>query len=144
MRGFVPAPGSPPFASIEDLSGGCFCGEVRCHIVPKPVMQLFCYCNDCRRLYGTDGYAGYMVKNEDFVLTAGAPTAHTKVSKEGRAVVRHFCGTCGSTLYGQTAFDLVSILAGTLDTPKAFVPTTCVFTEDAPTWARLPDCSRPH
>ncbi|MEL6734754.1 MAG: GFA family protein, partial [Pseudomonadota bacterium] len=117
---------------VEVLEGGCFCGEVRYRITGKAVMQIMCFCNDCLSTAGTDGYAGFMVKSEDFKLTKGLPSTFEKVSKEGRKVTKCFCGTCGSNLWGVTSFGLTSIAAGTLDNPDAFRPNKKVFVQNAP------------
>ncbi|KLN61878.1 hypothetical protein WH96_06275 [Kiloniella spongiae] len=123
----------------EIIEGGCFCKEIRYKITGPAVLQLLCFCQDCLAISGTDGYAGYMVKETDFQLTSGTPTVHTKTSKENRKVHRHFCGTCGSNLWGQTEFGLISVAAGSLDAPNLFKPTKKVFTSQAPIWARIPD-----
>ncbi len=123
----------------KELLGGCFCGKVRYTITGEPVLQLFCYCKDCRSITGTDGWAGYLVKDSDFRVLEGTPTIHEKTSKEGRVVKQSFCGICGSNLWGQTEFGLVSVAAGTLDDPNAFKPTKSVFVADAPHWARIPE-----
>ena len=121
------------------IEGGCFCGEIRYQITGEPVIQLYCFCEDCLSIIGTDGYAGYMVKDADFLLTNGSPSTHKKLSKHGRTVKRHFCGTCGTNLWGQTEIGLVSVAAGTLDDRSVFKPTKKVFFHDAPEWARVPD-----
>ena len=121
------------------MEGGCFCGEIRYETSGDPVIQLYCYCADCLAITGTDGYAGYMVKNEDFAVIRGTPRIHDKIAKDGRTVIRHFCGTCGSNLWGQTEFGLISVAAGTLDDPGQFNPTSKAFAHDAPKWARIPE-----
>ena len=121
------------------LEGGCFCGKIRYQISGDPVLQLYCYCKDCLAITGTDGYAGYMVKNENFSLIEGNPRTHEKIAKDGRTVKRHFCGTCGSNLWGETEFGLISVAAGTLDNPDEFSPSCKAFAHDAPKWARIPD-----
>lgn len=123
----------------KTLEGGCFCGEIRYQITGEPVLQHYCFCSDCLSITGTDGYAGYMVKNEDFSLIKGLPRTHDKISKEGQILKRHFCGTCGSNLWGKTEFGLTNVSAGSLDDPSVFKPTKKVFAHDAPNWARVPD-----
>ena len=118
--------------------GGCFCGAVRYEIIGQSEVELFCFCTDCQKITGTDGYAGYMVKTNDFRLISGEPVVHEKTSKEGRIVKRHFCGKCGSNLWGVTEFGLTSVSAGTLDDSSVFAPTKKVFVHDAPSWARVP------
>lgn len=122
----------------KKITGKCFCGEIKYRITGAPILQLFCFCKDCRSITGTDGYAGYMVKQSDFHLLTGTPSIHEKISKQGRTVKRHFCRICGSNLWGQTEFGLISVAAGTLDDPNEFKPTKKVFTHDAPGWARIP------
>ncbi|WP_300074476.1 GFA family protein [uncultured Ruegeria sp.] len=122
----------------QSLEGGCFCGEVRYRITGVAVLQLMCFCRDCLSMTGTDGYAGYMIKSEDLQLLKGKPRTFEKTSKEGRIVIKNFCGTCGSSLCGQTSFGLTSIAAGSLDDPDQFKPTKKVFVKDAPNWARIP------
>ena len=122
----------------EEISGGCFCGEIGYEITGDPAIQLFCFCSDCLAMLVTDGFAGLMINDADFKHVKGSPTKFEKISKEGRTVVRHFCGTCGSTLWGQTEFGLVSLAAGSLDDPSLFKPTHKVFAQDAPDWARVP------
>lgn len=119
--------------------GRCFCGEIRYQISGDPVIQLYCYCTDCLAITGTDGYAGYMVKNEDSSLVNEKPKTHDKIAKDGRTVGRHFCGTCGSNLWVQTEFRLISVAAGTLDEPSQFMPSRKAFAHDVPKWARIPD-----
>ena len=123
----------------DKTTGGCFCGAVRYELTGDAVLQLLCFCRDCLKNAGTDGYAGYMVKEADFHLTSGNPTVHTKTSKGRRKVHRHFCGICGSNLWGVTEFGLISVSAGTLDNPDLFKPAKKVFTSDAPHWARIPE-----
>lgn len=121
------------------IRGGCFCGAVRYGITGDAELQLFCFCSDCQKITGTDGYAGYMVKNSNFKITKGSPSVHEKTSKEGRVVRRNFCGNCGSNLWGVTEFGLTSVSAGTLDDTSNFKPSKKVFVHDAPAWARVPD-----
>ncbi len=122
----------------QPIEGGCYCGEIRYRIAGEPIIQLMCFCDDCLSMTGTDGYAGYMVNSEDLQLLKGKPQTFEKISKEGRPVIKSFCGTCGSNLWGVTSFGLTSIAAGTLDEPNRFHPTKKVFVKDAPHWARIP------
>jgi hypothetical protein len=121
------------------LLGGCLCGSVRYRVTSAPVLSLLCFCKDCRATAGTDGYAGMMIPDTAFEQLSGATTTHTRGSRSGRSVVRHFCTTCGSNLWGETELGLVSVAAGTLDDPDVFVPTRAVFLADAPSWARIPE-----
>ena len=50
------------------IGGGCLCGAVRYSVSGEPVVQLYCYCTDCRKVSGTDGYAAYVVHRDDLSL----------------------------------------------------------------------------
>jgi hypothetical protein len=54
-------------------TGGCFCRTIRYAVSGEPVLQLHCFCADCLAIVGTDGYAGYMVNEDDFLITEGTP-----------------------------------------------------------------------
>lgn len=123
----------------RSLEGGCLCRDVRYRVTAPPVLSLLCYCRDCLATSGTDGYAGMMVEEAYFEQLCGETTSHSRGAKSGRTVIRHFCSTCGSNLWGQTELGLVSVAAGTLDDPDAFEPTKAVFVADAPSWASIPD-----
>ena len=123
----------------DNVTGGCFCGAIRYTASGEPVLQLICYCKDCLATCGTAGYAGYMVKEKDFSVTKGKPISHTRSGQKGRSVHRHFCGECGSNLFGVTELGLISVAAGSLDNPAIFQPTKKVFVSDAPHWANIPE-----
>ena len=124
----------------EDMvEGGCLCGQVRYRVLGAPVLSLYCYCRDCLSVAGTDGYAGMMVQESEFDHFLGRTSVHTRGSRSGRAVDRHFCPECGSNLWGVTQLGLVSVAAGTLDDPDSFVPAKAVFVSPAPAWARIPE-----
>ncbi len=123
---------------MTKATGGCYCGEIRYELSGEAELQLFCFCEDCRKFCGTDGYAGYMVLDDNFKHTRGTPTQHRTISAEGRTVTRNFCSVCGSLCWGATELGLTSVAAGTLDDPDIFQPSMNVFEEQAPHWARIP------
>jgi hypothetical protein len=126
-----------PSCPTTNHGGECYCGDIRYRISGEPVIQLYCFCEDCHSIAGTDGYhTGYMVKESDFHLTRGTPATHEELSKEGRTIKRHYCPNCGSHLWAQTDLGLLSVSAGTFDDPGVFHSTKKVFVHDAPDWAR--------
>ena len=80
------------------VEGGCLCGAIRYSISGEPVVQLYCYCSDCRKVSGTDGYAAYVVSRDDLTLEQGQPVGYSVTAKSGRTNTRNFCGSCGSRL----------------------------------------------
>ena len=99
------------------IQGGCLCGAVRYSIVGEPVFQLYCYCTDCRRVSGTDGYAAYVVQRSDLTLDQGEPTSFSVTAKSGRTNTRNFCGKCGSRLWADLELGFASVAGGSLDDP---------------------------
>ena len=120
------------------IQGGCLCGAVRYSIVREPVFQLYCYCTDCRRVSGTDGYAAYVVQRSDLTLDQGEPTSFSVTAKSGRTNTRNFCGKCGSRLWADLELGLASVAGGSLDDPEVFQPTMVHCENDAPSWGRVP------
>ena len=120
------------------IQGGCLCGAVRYSIVGEPVFQLSCYCRDCRRVSGTDGYAAYVVQRSDLTLEQGEPTSFSVTAKSGRTNTRNFCGKCGSRLWADLELGFASVAGGSLDDPEVFQPTMAC-ENDAPSWGRVPE-----
>ena len=80
-----------------------------------------------------------MVNDSDFNLTSGKAISYERTSDEGRSVIVHFCGNCGSNLYANTELGITSIAAGSLDNPDKFTPSKKVYSKNAPHWARIPE-----
>ena len=78
--------------------GGCLCGAVRFSISGEPVVQLFCYCTDCRQVSGTDGYAAYVVQRADceaFKLAGDIDPTYAEAFATARAGgVEALCYSC--------------------------------------------------
>jgi hypothetical protein len=73
---------------------------------------------------------------EDFSVT-GEAKEYTSPSNRGAPTTRHFCGVCGSTVYGSGEREDVTVYAGTLDDPAAFVPRDQVFVRSRQAWAHI-------
>jgi hypothetical protein len=129
-----------PCCPVKIHAGGCYCGNIRYLVNGEPVIHLYCFCEECHSITGTDGYhSGYMVKESDFQLVSGTPSTHKELSKEGRMIKRHYCQACGCEIWAQTDLGLISVSASTFDDPTVCHSTKKVFVHDAPDWARIPD-----
>lgn len=96
------------------LSGGCNCGQVRYEIEGEPTRIGLCHCETCRKETGSAfSYFGVW------------PRAHTKITGEtrswsSRAGARHFCPSCGSSLFdAEDAHAEIEFKLGTLDGPPS-------------------------
>ncbi|MFC3816390.1 GFA family protein [Lysobacter sp. GCM10012299] len=97
-----------------------------------------CHCRDCQRASGSGGVPVLGVARSSFVSRGPIKQVRTK-GGSGHAAVRNFCMECGSLLYGtpESAPELVTIYAGTLDDPADFHPHDAIFVAHRPAWAKL-------
>jgi hypothetical protein len=107
-------------------TGGCLCGAVR-YAVGRPLRSVvLCHCAMCRRTHGH--VAAY---------TAAPKSALTMTESRGLkwyrssdAARRGFCAECGASVE-RVAGDLVSIAAGTLDTPTGLTTALQIYVDSA-------------
>lgn len=97
---------------MDQVTGGCLCGDVRITASGAPNRVGLCHCLDCRKHHGALFYAAAIFP-EDAVTVAGE-------TREYRG--RHFCPRCGSSVFAR-AGDEVEVHLGVLDAPDMFVPT---------------------
>ncbi|MDQ0316125.1 GFA family protein [Amorphus orientalis] len=96
---------------MEHHSGGCLCGRVRLAAAGRPYRVGLCHCLDCRKHHGALFYAA-------------AVFPETAVTIEGQThsyAGRHFCPTCGSSVFARSG-DEIEVYLGTFDAPDRFVP----------------------
>lgn len=96
---------------MSGVSGGCLCGAVRLVAVGEPLRVGICHCLDCRKHHGALFYAAAM-----FPAAAVTVTGSTN-SYRGR----HFCPTCGSSVFARTGEE-IEVHLGTIDAPSQFRP----------------------
>jgi len=73
-------------------------------------------------------------------LTCSGPVKQSRTpGGSGKPAVRNFCAECGSLLFGtpESAPELTTVYAGSLDDPALFRPREALFTAHRPDWARL-------
>ena len=74
--------------------GGCNCGQVRFEVSGDPLRIGVCYCLVCRKETGSLGNF-FAVWPSDQVLMTGE-TGSWRLTTDNR----HFCATCGSSVFG--------------------------------------------
>jgi len=75
----------------EQTTGGCLCGAVRFVATGEPTRVGLCHCLDCRNHSGTPFFAAAIFPAEAVTITGE--------TREYRN--RHFCPTCGSSVFGR-------------------------------------------
>ena len=124
--------------TVALLAGGCLCGAVRYRSTGPALFSVVCHCRDCQRASGTGGVPILGVPKPSFSCTG--PVKQSRVTGgSGRQAVRNFCRDCGSLLFGtpESAPEMVTLYAGSLDDPAAFSPTAALFAGQRPPWAKL-------
>lgn len=125
-----------PRRRLQELTGGCLCGEIRYRITPLAADVDFCHCEMCRRWSGAPVSAWAQVPVSQFRLTKGVATPYVS-SKSG---TRYFCPTCGASVF-MTDPDgtSVGIMLGTLDDTNALRPTAHGWWSARVSWLKLED-----
>jgi hypothetical protein len=125
---------------MKSLTGGCACGSVRYELSDTPILQMQCYCEDCRKASGSAFAEVMLVAADRFALSGKEPKYHSAKADSGRTMKRGFCGDCGSPvlIHRPETPQFAFIQAGSLDDPSAFVPSVAVFTSHAPATAPPP------
>lgn len=108
---------------MEKFTGGCLCGNVRIVATGRPNRVGICHCLDCRKHHGALFHASGI-----FPETAVTITGETQ-SYQGR----HFCPTCGSSVFSQTDAE-IEINLGSLDAPNQLRPSYELWTSRRETW----------
>ena len=108
---------------MQRFTGGCLCGKVRVVATGKPYRVGLCHCLDCRKhsgaVFGT------------FAIFAAADVTVTGTTAEYRG--RHFCPTCGSTVFGRSG-DEIEIAAGSFDAPSRVAPSYELWVRRRESW----------
>ena len=80
------------------ITGGCFCGELRyeADISGSPIG--ICHCRDCQIFSGSAFRMAVAVSPENFKVTKGTPKQFDKTAESGKIRRMLFCGECGTHL----------------------------------------------
>jgi hypothetical protein len=109
--------------SMDKLTGGCLCGDVRLVASGRPFRVGLCHCLDCRKHHGTFFHA-FAIFPEDAVTIEGETRAFAG---------RSFCPRCGSSVFGRTG-DEIEVGLGALDAPDQLTPTYELWTIRREAW----------
>lgn len=97
---------------MDQITGGCLCGEVRITTSGTPYRVGLCHCLDCRKHHGALFFAAAIFP-QDAVMIEGE-------TRDYRG--RHFCPRCGSSVFAHVA-DEIEVHLGALDAPDQYMPT---------------------
>jgi hypothetical protein len=97
---------------MDQITGGCLCGDVRITASGAPYRVGLCHCLDCRKHHGALFFAAAIFP-QDAVTIEGE-------TRDYRG--RHFCPRCGSSVFARFA-DEIEVHLGALDAPDQYMPT---------------------
>ena len=97
---------------MDQVTGGCLCGNVRISATGPPYRVGLCHCMDCRKHHGALFHASAIFPEDAVTITGETRDYHG----------RYFCPRCGSPVFGRSG-DEIEVNLGTLDAPDQFTPT---------------------
>ncbi|GAA4043155.1 GFA family protein [Parerythrobacter jejuensis] len=122
----------------EPKTGGCLCGAVRYAISADPAMAVNCHCKNCQRQSGS-AFSTIIGIPEAALSIEGEFKTFDDKGESGEAVLRDFCGVCGSPLFSRVAVapGLIFVKVGTLDDTDDFNPAMHLWTRSKQHWVDL-------
>jgi hypothetical protein len=115
------------------ILGSCLCGSVVFEIDPEGVvLTTQCYCENCRKVSGSQYGVYLQVKPKHFRWLAGDDMVGTHESSPGNK--RAFCRDCGCPAPIETNYGAVRVPGGALDADPGTKPDTILFTGSKAGW----------
>lgn len=126
---------------MSGITGGCLCGAIRYEVTGEPVRTAHCHCDDCRRATGASFATNVFFKEEDVKITQGTPSRYEHSADSGNTMIKEFCGTCGSQIFGigSGSQGIKHVKVGTLDDAGFVKPQIEVYTGKALPFTKLSD-----
>ena len=117
---------------MRNRTGGCNCGKVRFQVKGDPIRVGVCHCQICRKDTGSS-FNFFAVWSSKKVATVGDTESWIHSTDH-----RHFCATCGSSLYSiVNGTNEVEIRAGAFDdAPSDLLPTYELWLNRRERWLR--------
>ena len=117
-------------------TASCYCGQVEVSVRGEPVFRWACHCDNCQRMSGSIGqfFAAY---SEDCIVAVTGETHVFGVFPDAPGAGRHFCKTCGTTVYARNPEampGITTIAVGCFADPEFPGPQTVSFTRYRHAW----------
>lgn len=80
------------------ITGECFCGEVKYQVDGRLHDAISCHCSRCRKAFNSQASAYALVDPSEFKWLSGQDLLTSYVGNHGFGL--QFCSKCGSTLCG--------------------------------------------
>lgn len=122
--------------TMNRITGGCLCGQVRYELLAQPIAMRLCWCRVCQ--YFASGNATVnVVFPADALEVSGELRDYQSVADSGSRMHRRFCPHCGVHVFSASEArpHLVIVRNGTLDDTGLLEPSATIWTDSAPEWA---------
>ncbi|MGO9934921.1 MAG: GFA family protein [Steroidobacteraceae bacterium] len=123
--------------TMNPITGGCLCGEVRYQCTAPPDHSTFCHCATCRRASGSHVLGWVTFAKSSFQFTSNPPAEF----RSSKSVLRTFCPICGTplTYRHEKSPDEIDVTIGSLDAPDNTSPADHIWMSDALAWDKPAD-----
>ena len=123
---------------MPELTGSCGCGAVRFEIDEPLIGAAYCHCTRCQRRTGGASSASALFKPGSLRIVDGEDKIRAWEPEGGFA--KHFCGECGSALFGGPTVDEITIVRmGVIDGDPGVRPIARQYVANAAPWEPIPD-----
>ena len=125
---------------MSQIVGGCLCGNIRYTCEAEPMMMAICHCKNCQKQTSTS-FSILVAVPKGSLNIEGELSAYNDQGSSGQAVIRKFCGKCGSPILSDVvALPTMDFLkAGTLDDTSWLKPEAQLWCDSAQSWLKLDD-----
>jgi hypothetical protein len=134
-------PAQAPDAADVTRTARCACGACSLRAAGLPQQHAVCHCTNCKRRTGSAfGISAYFRRDQVTGMTGDMRVYrfHHVTLKHDQA--RHFCGTCGSTLWWTVSSlpDLIGVAGGCFGEDMPGAPSGSVAPAQQCAWVTLP------
>jgi hypothetical protein len=121
------------------IDGQCHCGSIAYEADIDANRVFICHCEDCQNFSGSAFRVRIIVASNKFKLTTGSPQTYTKIAQSGAERVMHFCGNCGTHIWGSASgpdSPVVSLSGGTTRQKASLAPVAQVWCQSRLPWVK--------
>ena len=125
---------------MSQIVGGCLCENIRYTCEAEPMMMAICHCKNCQKQTSTS-FSILVAVPKGSLHIEGELSAYNDQGSSGQAVIRKFCGKCGSPILSDVAAlpTMDFLKAGTLDDTSWLKPEAQLWCDSAQSWIKLDD-----
>ncbi len=125
---------------MSEIDGGCLCGNIRYRCDEEPLMVGVCHCKDCQKQTSTS-FSILVAVPKGVLKIEGELSVYNDQGSSGQAVMRKFCGRCGSPIMSDVeAIPTMDFLkAGALDDTSWLKPEVQFWCDSVQSWLKLDD-----